>query len=175
MILLLLTPPPCPLFPRQYRNSMMTSVLRDSLGGNCKTLMVATISAERANTDESISTCRFAQRVAMIKNDAIVNEEVDPALIIRRLRGEIAELKAEVGLPKAELRLGIADRRRMRRICDLSFQSYRPGMFRGDLTRFSSLQVAFLKGEAGGGGELFQEDEENLCSILVSREITFSS
>ena len=45
-----------------YRNSMMTSVLRDSLGGNCKTIMVATISAEAAQTEESLSTCRFAQR-----------------------------------------------------------------------------------------------------------------
>ncbi|GMH61721.1 hypothetical protein TL16_g03320, partial [Triparma laevis f. inornata] len=46
-----------------YRNSMMTSVLRDSLGGNCKTVMVATVSPERGHTDESISTCNFAQRV----------------------------------------------------------------------------------------------------------------
>ncbi len=41
-----------------YRNSMMTAVLRDSLGGNCRTVMVATISAEKSNTEESISTCR---------------------------------------------------------------------------------------------------------------------
>ena len=58
-----------------YRNSMMTSVLRDSLGGNCKTVMVATINAEGVHTDESISTCRFAQRVALVKNDARINEE----------------------------------------------------------------------------------------------------
>lgn len=37
---------------------MMTSVLRDSLGGNCRTIMVATVSTERAHTAESISTCR---------------------------------------------------------------------------------------------------------------------
>ena len=44
-----------------YRNSMMTSVLRDSLGGNCKTVMVATMSTEESYLDETISTCRFAQ------------------------------------------------------------------------------------------------------------------
>ncbi len=49
-----------------YRNSMMTSVLRDSLGGNCKTVMVGTIAVEPTNIDEAISTCRFAQRVACI-------------------------------------------------------------------------------------------------------------
>ncbi|RKP02784.1 hypothetical protein CXG81DRAFT_10366, partial [Caulochytrium protostelioides] len=69
-----------------YRNSMMTSVLRDSLGGNCKTTMVATLAMEDELVDESISTCRFAQRVALINNVAIRNEELDPRLVIQRLK-----------------------------------------------------------------------------------------
>ena len=85
-----------------YRNSMMTSVLRDSLGGNCKTVMVATISPERNHTDESISTCNFAQRVALIKNVAQVNEDLDPSLVIRRLKAEVAVLKEEVRFLKGE-------------------------------------------------------------------------
>jgi kinesin family protein 6/9 len=51
-----------------YRNSMMTTVLRDSLGGNCKTTMIATVTTRNDQIDESISTCRFAQRVAMVSN-----------------------------------------------------------------------------------------------------------
>jgi kinesin family protein 6/9 len=47
----------------------MTLVLRDSLGGNCKTVMVATMSGEASQMEESISTCRFAQRVAMVTNE----------------------------------------------------------------------------------------------------------
>ncbi|KAL3874319.1 hypothetical protein ACJMK2_037350 [Sinanodonta woodiana] len=78
-----------------YRNSMMTSVLRDSLGGNCMTTMIATCSVEKRNLDESISTCRFAQRVAMIKNDVLVNEELDPKLMILNLKREIQQLKEE--------------------------------------------------------------------------------
>ena len=85
-----------------YRNSMMTSVLRDSLGGNCKTTMVATVSAEQAQTDESVSTCRFAQRVARVKNDAHLNEELDPSVVIKRLKGEIASLKEEIAFLKGE-------------------------------------------------------------------------
>ncbi|XP_022097361.1 kinesin-like protein KIF6 [Acanthaster planci] len=85
-----------------YRNSMMTSVLRDSLGGNCMTTMIATCSMEKKNIDESISTCRFAQRVALIKNDAILNEEVDPKLMIARLKGEIQELKNQLALATGE-------------------------------------------------------------------------
>jgi hypothetical protein len=45
-----------------YRNSRMTAVLRDSLGGNCRTVMVATINSEAAQLDESISTCRCESR-----------------------------------------------------------------------------------------------------------------
>lgn len=41
-----------------YRNSMMTSVLKDSLGGNCRTVMVATVNPMQDLLDESISTCR---------------------------------------------------------------------------------------------------------------------
>ncbi|XP_073412392.1 kinesin-like protein KIF6 [Dendrobates tinctorius] len=87
-----------------YRNSMMTSVLRDSLGGNCMTTMIATLSLEKRNIDESISTCRFAQRVALIRNEAVLNEEIDPQLIIVRLRKQIQELKDEIALITGEER-----------------------------------------------------------------------
>uniref|UniRef100_A0A7S3K768 Kinesin-like protein n=1 Tax=Aureoumbra lagunensis TaxID=44058 RepID=A0A7S3K768_9STRA len=80
-----------------YRNSMMTTVLRDSLGGNCKTVMIATVSAEREQTDEAISTCRFAQRVALVKNDAMINEETDPLVTIARLKAEVSSLRAQIG------------------------------------------------------------------------------
>ncbi|KAM6085072.1 kinesin-like protein KIF6 isoform 4-T4 [Theristicus caerulescens] len=81
-----------------YRNSMMTSVLRDSLGGNCVTTMIATLSIDKRNIDESISTCRFAQRVALIKNEAVLNEEIDPRLMIVQLKKEIQDLKDELAL-----------------------------------------------------------------------------
>ncbi|NXU39322.1 KIF6 protein, partial [Drymodes brunneopygia] len=81
-----------------YRNSMMTSVLRDSLGGNCMTTMIATLAMDKKNIDESISTCRFAQRVALIKNEAVLNEEIDPRLMIIQLKKENQELKDELAL-----------------------------------------------------------------------------
>ncbi|XP_066109027.1 kinesin-like protein KIF6 isoform X1 [Saccopteryx bilineata] len=87
-----------------YRNSMMTSVLRDSLGGNCMTTMIATLSLEKRNIDESISTCRFAQRVALIKNEAVLNEEIDPRLMIARLQKEIQQLKDELAIVTGEQR-----------------------------------------------------------------------
>ena len=79
-----------------YRNSMMTMVLRDSLGGNCKTSMIATLAIEDVLIDESISTCRFAQRVALVSNKARLNEEVEPGIVIERLKREIENLKAHL-------------------------------------------------------------------------------
>ncbi len=49
-----------------FRNSMMTMILRDSLGGNCNTKMIATISALQDDMGESLGTCRFARSVQLI-------------------------------------------------------------------------------------------------------------
>eukprot|EP01138_Halocafeteria_seosinensis_P000681 gb/GECG01000697.1/.p1 GENE.gb/GECG01000697.1/~~gb/GECG01000697.1/.p1 ORF type:complete len:767 (+),score=130.76 gb/GECG01000697.1/:1-2301(+) len=86
-----------------YRNSMMTTVLRDSLGGNCKTAMIATVSAEAENIDESIATCRFANQVANIKNEAYVNEETDPAVMVHQLKDKLAQKDAEIEFLKGEV------------------------------------------------------------------------
>lgn len=51
-----------------YRNSMMTSVLRDSLGGNCRTVMIANLSTNIMNEEETISTARFANRCQKLVN-----------------------------------------------------------------------------------------------------------
>ncbi|XP_077198055.1 kinesin-like protein KIF6 isoform X3 [Paroedura picta] len=58
----------------------------------------------RMIAEESISTCRFAQRVALIKNEAILNEEIDPRLMIARLKKEIQELKDELAMVTGEQR-----------------------------------------------------------------------
>lgn len=79
---------------------MMTMVLRDSLGGNCMTKMVATISPCTEDLYEGISTCRFARNVSLIQNKVTRNERVDPGVIISRLKKEVAELKAELAIVK---------------------------------------------------------------------------
>ncbi|KNC49808.1 uncharacterized protein AMSG_11935 [Thecamonas trahens ATCC 50062] len=81
-----------------YRNSMMTTVLRDSLGGNCMTVMIATLNFDEPCLLESISTCRFASRVAQITNTVRINEELNPDVIIKRLKAEVRHLKEELAL-----------------------------------------------------------------------------
>ena len=77
-------------------------MLRDSLGGNSKTCIVANVSPANKNSEETLGTLQFAQRAKKIKNEAVVNEDTsgDMALLtaeISRLRGENAALVASHG------------------------------------------------------------------------------
>ena len=60
-----------------YRNSMMTSILRDSLGGNCRTVMIANLSTDISNEEETISTARFALRCQKLVNQMYKNVKLD--------------------------------------------------------------------------------------------------
>jgi len=79
-----------------YRNSMMTTILRDSLGGNCKTVLVANLSGEMDNLEESISTCRFAQRCSMLETEITKNEQMDVNILLKKLERENRELKQDL-------------------------------------------------------------------------------
>ncbi|XP_020610321.1 kinesin-like protein KIF13B [Orbicella faveolata] len=75
-----------------YRDSVLTWLLKDNLGGNSKTVMVATISPAADNYEETLSTLRYADRAKRIVNHAVVNEDPN-AKIIRELREEVDRLK----------------------------------------------------------------------------------
>ena len=85
-----------------YRDSVMTMLLKDSLGGNCATAMVATVSPEFEHVFEGISTCRFALRIASVRNFQFANEETDPKLVIKRLREENRALREELKLARGD-------------------------------------------------------------------------
>ncbi|XP_050934267.1 kinesin-like protein KIF6 [Lates calcarifer] len=143
-----------------YRNSMLTSVLRDSLGGNCRTTMIATMAVDKRNLDESISTCRFAQRVALIKNEAILNEELDPALLIARLKREIQLLKEELAMVTGEQRddkLTVEEIQKLEELVKAFLDDPDPGMTLSlgpDMRKlqycFSLLKMMILDKQSGG-------------------------
>ncbi|XP_048672130.1 kinesin-like protein KIF17 isoform X2 [Marmota marmota marmota] len=76
-----------------YRDSKLTRLLQDSLGGNTKTLMVACLSPADNNYDETLSTLRYANRAKNIKNKPRINEDPKDALL-REYQEEIKRLKA---------------------------------------------------------------------------------
>uniref|UniRef100_A0A671LH27 Kinesin-like protein KIF13B n=1 Tax=Sinocyclocheilus anshuiensis TaxID=1608454 RepID=A0A671LH27_9TELE len=78
-----------------YRDSVLTWLLKDSLGGNSRTAMVATVSPAADNYDETLSTLRYADRAKSIVNHAVINEDPN-ARIIRELREEVEKLRSQL-------------------------------------------------------------------------------
>ncbi|KAL2083840.1 hypothetical protein ACEWY4_019358 [Coilia grayii] len=78
-----------------YRDSVLTWLLKDSLGGNSKTAMIATVSPAADNYEETLSTLRYADRAKRIVNHAVVNEDPN-ARIIRELRTEVDKLRQQL-------------------------------------------------------------------------------
>ena len=79
-----------------YRDSKLTRVLEDSLGGNCKTTMMAMISPALEAFAESLSTIKFANRAKHIKNTARVNEDLDQKSLLRKYERELRRLRQEL-------------------------------------------------------------------------------
>ncbi|KAL0821599.1 hypothetical protein ABMA28_005050 [Loxostege sticticalis] len=75
-----------------YRDSVLTWLLRENLGGNSKTAMIAAISPADINFDETLSTLRYADRAKQIVCKAVVNEDAN-AKLIRELKEEIFKLR----------------------------------------------------------------------------------
>lgn len=79
-----------------YRDSILTWLLKDSLGGNSMTAMIAAISPADINYEETLSTLRYADSAKRIRNHAIVNEDPN-ARMIRELKEELAQLRSKLG------------------------------------------------------------------------------
>ncbi|XP_041061740.1 kinesin-like protein KIF1B isoform X6 [Carcharodon carcharias] len=75
-----------------YRDSVLTWLLRENLGGNSRTAMVAALSPADINYDETLSTLRYADRAKQIKCNAVINEDPN-AKLIRELKDEVTRLK----------------------------------------------------------------------------------
>ncbi|RMJ21690.1 Kinesin family [Aspergillus sp. HF37] len=79
-----------------YRDSVLTWLLKDSLGGNSMTAMIAAISPADINFEETLSTLRYADSAKRIKNHAVVNEDPN-ARMIRELKEELSQLRSKLG------------------------------------------------------------------------------
>ncbi len=81
-----------------YRDSKLTRLLEDSLGGNAKTVMIATVGPSNYNIDETVQTLRYANRVKSIVNKPTVNADVKDRLI-NELQRELDQVRAQAVLP----------------------------------------------------------------------------
>ena len=82
-----------------YRDSRLTRLLQDSLGGNTKTVMIANIGPADYNFDETLSTLRYANRAKNIKNKPRINEDPKDAML-REFQDEIKQLRAQIEAQK---------------------------------------------------------------------------
>ncbi|CAH1788426.1 unnamed protein product [Owenia fusiformis] len=81
-----------------YRQTKLTHCLKDSIGGNCKTLLVANIWGESQQIEETISTLRFATRMMCVASEPCINEDYDPTIMVKKLEREIKALKHELAM-----------------------------------------------------------------------------
>uniref|UniRef100_A0A8D0DUC4 Kinesin-like protein n=1 Tax=Salvator merianae TaxID=96440 RepID=A0A8D0DUC4_SALMN len=81
-----------------FRQSKLTYTLKDSLGGNCNTVLVANICSEAVHVVETLSTLRFATRMKWVTTEPIVNEKIDSERMVKNLEKEVVYLKDELAM-----------------------------------------------------------------------------
>ena len=79
-----------------YRQSKLTHILKDAIGGNCRTVMIATIWPEEQFILDTLSTLNFAKRMKNVVNDLSINIKLDKNAYVKKLNKEIKELKKEL-------------------------------------------------------------------------------
>ena len=131
-----------------YRQTTLTNFLRDSLGGNCMTVMPANVHVTAGHLEETISTCKFATRMMKVKNEATVNIMIDPTLAIKRYEKEIRDLKSELAMHDT-----LANRGR------INYETYSSS----ELHAIRTAKDQFLSGEI--------EDIPNLESVKLIKEV----
>lgn len=96
-----------------YRDSKLTRLLQDSLGGNTKTLMIAAVSPAKSNFEETVGTLKYASRAKMIQNKPTVNEDPKDAML-KQLADELKLLQQQLqkgGMPVMPAATRGADRK----------------------------------------------------------------
>lgn len=79
-----------------YRQSKLTSILKDCLGANCNTLMFACVWGEAAHIEETVSTLRLASRMMRVQNETVAVETIDESALIKKQAKLIKALKQEL-------------------------------------------------------------------------------
>ncbi|XP_034428251.1 kinesin-like protein KIF9 isoform X2 [Hippoglossus hippoglossus] len=81
-----------------FRQTKLTHALKNSLGGNCNTVLVANVYGEAEHLDETLCTMHFARRMKNVQIQPAINEHMDPALQVKKLQKELLMLKEELSI-----------------------------------------------------------------------------
>lgn len=81
-----------------YRQSKLTNLLKDSIGGSSKTIMIANIWPEIHHLEETISTLKFASRMMKVSNELQMQVNLDPKVLIKKYEKEIKDLRQELAM-----------------------------------------------------------------------------
>ncbi|KAL4399907.1 Kinesin-related motor protein [Malassezia pachydermatis] len=92
-----------------YRESRLTRMLQDSLGGRAKTCIIATVSDDRANLEETLSTLDYASRAKSIKNRPEANQRVTRAALLREYVQEIDQLRSDLAATRTKQGIYISE------------------------------------------------------------------
>lgn len=165
-----------------YRDSKLTRLLQDSLGGNTRTVMVANIGPADYNYEESISTLRYANRAKNIRNKPHVNEDPKDAMI-SEFQLEIQRLKAQIQASHPELdaikRIHFLEQEKL--MVSEQLQQYKEKVLEVTSSQHMSEQaVACLKADLEGKAQLqleslkaekerSEEEKERIISQLLKQ------
>jgi len=133
-----------------YRDSKLTRLLQDSLGGNSATLMLACVSGADVDINETISTLVYANRARNIRNRVVINHDFRDAN-----NPEIAQLRAEINRLKME---------------NSSFRAMGSGPATQLDQRRAAEELRSLKGEVGRLRDRLRESSTELCDVLAERD-----
>ncbi|GMH46356.1 hypothetical protein TrRE_jg4300 [Triparma retinervis] len=136
-----------------YRQTKLTNVLKDAIGGNCQTLMFANMWGEQDHLEETISTLRLAARMMRVQNETATLETFDDAMMVKKLTKEVKELKQELLMHDA-----MAER------SGIVYDDYTPEM----KLEMRAMIEKFLAAELGSDEEA---DAISLSSVRQMREL----
>ncbi|KAG7318866.1 hypothetical protein KOW79_017340 [Hemibagrus wyckioides] len=152
-----------------YRDSKLTRLLQDSLGGNTRTLMVACLSPADNNYEESLSTLRYANRAKSIQNRPRINEDPKDALL-RQYQEEIKQLKA---LISGQLGTGCLDCQRLQ--VSTGIQSRPQSSEKEKIKQDYEEKLARLQADYNAEQESKAKLQEDIAALRMSYESKLSS
>ncbi|XP_064404188.1 kinesin-like protein KIF3A isoform X2 [Halichondria panicea] len=154
-----------------YRNSKLTRLLQDSLGGNSKTVMIANVGPADYNCDETLNTLRYASRAKNIKNSAHINEDPKDAML-REFQKEIEQLKKQLDNASGsgsesgeEAGQGEASKRKKRQKRKSSSGPLSPRSMSARKTEIEKERARLLASK-----DMAQEDRDKVQKVLQHKE-----